>query len=86
MNPYDIGNFFSSPPHPAFTVSLLTFSPIQSTAIWDNRTVFHSAIMDFAGMGPRTGHRAVGIGERPYFDPNSKTRQEALEEEARGLA
>lgn len=39
--------------------------------------------MDFAGMGARTGHRAVGIGERPYFDPNSKTRREALAEEAR---
>ncbi|PKX91218.1 TauD/TfdA dioxygenase family protein [Aspergillus novofumigatus IBT 16806] len=52
-------------------------------AIWDNRSVFHSAIMDFAGMGARTGHRAVGIGERPYFDPNSKTRREALAEEAR---
>jgi hypothetical protein len=35
--------------------------------------------MDFAGMGVRTGHRAVGIGERPYLDPNSKTRREAIE-------
>lgn len=51
-------------------------------AIWDNRTVFHSANMDYAGLGPRTGHRAVGIGERPYFDPNSKTRREDLEGEA----
>ncbi|RMZ39243.1 hypothetical protein AFCA_006153 [Aspergillus flavus] len=47
-------------------------------AIWDNRTVYHSAIFDFAGLGARTGHRAVGIGETPYFDPNSKTRREAL--------
>ncbi|GIJ85015.1 hypothetical protein Asppvi_003870 [Aspergillus pseudoviridinutans] len=50
-------------------------------AIWDNRTVYHSAIFDFAGLGCRTGHRAVSIGERPYFDPNSKTRREALAEE-----
>ncbi|KAL8709371.1 MAG: hypothetical protein Q9220_005865 [cf. Caloplaca sp. 1 TL-2023] len=50
-------------------------------AIWDNRGVYHSAIFDFAGLGARTGHRAVGIGERPYFDPNSKTRREALIEE-----
>lgn len=49
-------------------------------AIWDNRSVYHSAIFDFAGLGARTGHRAVGIGERPYFDPNSKTRREALAE------
>lgn len=47
-------------------------------AIWDNRSVYHTAIFDFAGLGARTGHRAVGIGERPYFDPNSKTRREAL--------
>lgn len=49
-------------------------------AIWDNRSVFHSAIMDFAGHGARTGHRAVGIGGEPYFDQNSKTRREALSE------
>jgi alpha-ketoglutarate-dependent taurine dioxygenase len=47
-------------------------------AIWDNRTVYHTAIFDFAGLGARTGHRAVGIGERPYFDPKSKTRREAM--------
>jgi S-ribosylhomocysteine lyase LuxS involved in autoinducer biosynthesis len=54
---------------------------IAVAAIWDNRTVYHSAIFDFAGLGCRTGHRAVSIGERPYFDPNSKTRREALAEE-----
>ncbi|KAI1334939.1 hypothetical protein F5Y15DRAFT_262953 [Xylariaceae sp. FL0016] len=52
---------------------------LYDIAIWDNRTVFHAAIMDYAGLGARTGHRAVGIGERPYFDPNSKTRREAME-------
>jgi len=51
------------------------------SAIWDNRTVYHTAIFDFAGLGARTGHRAVGIGETPYFDPNSKTRRQALAEE-----
>ncbi|KAL4750524.1 hypothetical protein BDW72DRAFT_203796 [Aspergillus terricola var. indicus] len=50
-------------------------------AIWDNRMVYHSAIFDYAGLGARTGHRAVSIGEQPYFDPNSKTRREALAEE-----
>ena len=39
--------------------------------------------MDFAGCGERTGHRAVGVGEEPYFDPASLTRREALEAEAR---
>ncbi|KAL5364277.1 hypothetical protein BJX96DRAFT_168159 [Aspergillus floccosus] len=51
-------------------------------AIWDNRSVFHRAIVDFEGI--RTARRAVGIGERPYFDPNSKTRREAIAEEGCG--
>ncbi|KAJ6144556.1 hypothetical protein N7470_008451 [Penicillium chermesinum] len=47
-------------------------------AIWDNRSVYHAATWDYEGLGPRTGHRAVGLGERPYFDPKSKSRREAL--------
>jgi hypothetical protein len=27
----------------------------------------------------RKGNRVVGLGERPYFDPKSTTRREALE-------
>ena len=45
-------------------------------AIWDNRSAFHSATNDYDA--DRFGHRVVGIGERPYFDPNSKSRTEAL--------
>jgi len=26
----------------------------------------------------RLGNRVVSLGERPYFDPNSKSRREAL--------
>ncbi|KAK4543052.1 hypothetical protein LTR36_005829 [Oleoguttula mirabilis] len=47
-------------------------------AIWDNRCVFHSATFDYEGLGERFGHRAVGIGEAPYLDPNSQSRTEAL--------
>ncbi|KAJ9302071.1 hypothetical protein DTO271G3_937 [Paecilomyces variotii] len=47
-------------------------------AIWDNRSVFHSATFDYDGLGERFGHRAVGIGEKPYLDPNSTSRTEAL--------
>ncbi|KAF2865943.1 TfdA family taurine dioxygenase [Massariosphaeria phaeospora] len=47
-------------------------------AIWDNRSVFHTATFDLEGQGERFGVRAVGIGERPYFDPESKSRREAL--------
>ncbi|KAF2656077.1 taurine dioxygenase family protein [Lophiostoma macrostomum CBS 122681] len=47
-------------------------------AIWDNRSVFHSATFDYEGLGDRFGHRAVGIGEEPYFDPKSNSRTEGL--------
>lgn len=47
-------------------------------AIWDNRSAFHSATFDYEGYGERFGNRAVGIGERPFFDPNSKSRTEDL--------
>ncbi|KAF9890602.1 hypothetical protein FE257_005733 [Aspergillus nanangensis] len=50
-------------------------------AIWDNRSNYHSATWDYAGLGPRTGHRAVGLGERPYFDPKSISRRTALEKQ-----
>jgi alpha-ketoglutarate-dependent taurine dioxygenase len=47
-------------------------------AIWDNRSVYHTATYDYKGQGPRTGQRAVSLGEKPYLDPNSKGRREAL--------
>ncbi|KAL2404035.1 Alpha-ketoglutarate-dependent dioxygenase btcD [Exophiala dermatitidis] len=47
-------------------------------AIWDNRSVFHSATYDYKGQGDRFGNRVVGLGERPYFDPNSTSRRVAL--------
>jgi len=50
-------------------------------AIWDNRSTFHAATYDYDGMGLRTGQRCVGIGERPYFDPASKSKREAEGEE-----
>jgi hypothetical protein len=49
--------------------------------------VFHSATFDYDGLGERFGNRAVGIGEAPYLDPNSKSRSQALaEKEAEGEA
>jgi alpha-ketoglutarate-dependent taurine dioxygenase len=53
-------------------------------AIWDNRSVYHAATPDFFGedLGERQGSRAVSLGERPYFDPQSTGRTEAL---AKGL-
>lgn len=51
---------------------------LTTTAIWDNRSVFHTATFDYDGIGERSGNRAVGIGEAPYFDPGSKSRREDL--------
>lgn len=47
-------------------------------AIWDNRSVYHTATYDYEGLGARAGQRAVGLGEKPYLDPNSRSRREAL--------
>jgi len=46
-------------------------------AIWDNRATFHTATQDY-GEELRMGNRVVSIGERPYFDPASKSRRAAL--------
>ncbi|KAK5174598.1 uncharacterized protein LTR77_001679 [Saxophila tyrrhenica] len=59
------------------TVRLRWRNP-NDMAIWDNRSAFHTATFDYEGLGERFGHRAVGIGEEPYFDPNSQSRTEAL--------
>ncbi|KAJ0122722.1 hypothetical protein J7T55_003238 [Diaporthe amygdali] len=43
-------------------------------AIWDNRSMFHTATYDYDDdktLGERVGIRTVGIGEAPYFDPDS---------------
>ena len=50
-------------------------------AIWDNRCVFHTATPDLEGYGERVGHRAVSLGERPFLDPLSRSRREALRDE-----
>jgi alpha-ketoglutarate-dependent taurine dioxygenase len=49
-------------------------------AIWDNRSVYHVATPDYIDLdlGERTGQRAVSLGEKPYFDPKSTGRREAL--------
>jgi len=42
--------------------------------------VFHAATPDYRdpGLGERTGQRAVSLGERPYLDPESTGRREAI--------
>lgn len=52
----------------------------NDVAIWDNRSVYHVATPDYEGHGERLGHRAVSLGEKPYFDPESTSRRQALNE------
>ncbi|KAJ3378454.1 hypothetical protein HDU84_007559 [Entophlyctis sp. JEL0112] len=51
----------------------------NDVAVWDNRSAFHTATADFdADEHVRLGERVTSLGERPYFDPNSLSRREAL--------
>jgi alpha-ketoglutarate-dependent taurine dioxygenase len=52
-------------------------------AIWDNRSVYHAATPDYGegDYGERQGTRTVSLGEKPYFDAQSSSRQEALARE-----
>ncbi|KAF2136698.1 uncharacterized protein K452DRAFT_279655 [Aplosporella prunicola CBS 121167] len=58
----------------------LRWQNANDLAIWDNRSVFHTATYDFSEEihGERFGNRAVGLGEKPYLDPNSSSRREVL--------
>ncbi|KAJ3134365.1 hypothetical protein HK100_003625 [Physocladia obscura] len=50
----------------------------NDVAVWDNRSAFHAATLDFEDHYVRLGERAASLGEKPYLDPNSKSRREAL--------
>ncbi|GFG20077.1 hypothetical protein IFM5058_10451 [Aspergillus udagawae] len=49
----------------------------NGVAIWDNRAVHHNPTYDVV-EGERLTFRVTGIGEKPYFDPNSTSRAEYL--------
>ncbi|KAI1841420.1 hypothetical protein JX265_001512 [Neoarthrinium moseri] len=53
---------------------------VNDLAIWDNRSVYHAATPDYIhlNLGERSGSRSVSLGEKPYFDPQSVSRREAL--------
>ncbi|OAD76127.1 hypothetical protein PHYBLDRAFT_143110 [Phycomyces blakesleeanus NRRL 1555(-)] len=55
----------------------------DTVAVWDNRVTSHCAIFDYLGSGKRHGWRITTQAERPYFDPNSKSRAEVLLAQAR---
>ncbi|KAF8530255.1 taurine catabolism dioxygenase [Hysterangium stoloniferum] len=50
---------------------------LNDVAIWDNRSTYHTATNDY-GNDRRSGDRVVSIGEKPFFDPKSRSRREAL--------
>ncbi|EGD93099.1 hypothetical protein TESG_00655 [Trichophyton tonsurans CBS 112818] len=54
-------------------------------AIWDNRCVFHTATFDLEGREDRYGVRAVGVGEKPFFNERSMSQREALKEPVQAL-
>ncbi|PMD15047.1 TauD-domain-containing protein [Hyaloscypha hepaticicola] len=57
---------------------------VGSVAIWDNRCTVHRVIPGNYDA-PRRGVRTTVFGERPYFDPNSESREQRaamLEKEA----
>ncbi|GLA73747.1 hypothetical protein AtubIFM55763_004679 [Aspergillus tubingensis] len=49
---------------------------VNDVAVWDNRSVFHTATYDYTGK--RQGNRVVSLGEIPYHDPASSSRRQAL--------
>ncbi|KAL4861965.1 hypothetical protein BDV12DRAFT_207634 [Aspergillus spectabilis] len=53
----------------------------NAVAIWDNRATFHTGIFDYFPH-LRHGLRVAPQAEKPYLDPSSKTRKEALQEKA----
>lgn len=64
----------------------LKWQSVNDVAVWDNRSVYHTATNDYLyetdlDLGERSGSRAVSLGERPYFDPHSTSRREALKKE-----
>lgn len=38
----------------------------------------HNASWDYEGLEPRHGTRVTALAEKPYFDPKSPTRRQAL--------
>jgi alpha-ketoglutarate-dependent taurine dioxygenase len=57
----------------------------NSLAIWDNRCTWHAITFDVDNV-KREGSRALSLGEQPFFDPKSVSRQTALAAQAKAAA
>ncbi|KAI8575242.1 hypothetical protein K450DRAFT_262771 [Umbelopsis ramanniana AG] len=49
----------------------------NTVAVWDNRSTFHNAVFDYLDVGLRHGWRITPQAEKPYFDPNSKSKADS---------
>ncbi|KZT52645.1 TauD-domain-containing protein [Calocera cornea HHB12733] len=49
-----------------------------TSALWDNRIANHTVSWDYEGEFGRHGTRVSSLAEKPFFDPKSKSRREAL--------
>ena len=58
----------------------------NSVAVWDNRVTNHNAVFDYLDIGRRHGWRVTPQGEKPYFDPKSKSKRQDLAEKAEAEA
>ncbi|KAI8096815.1 uncharacterized protein BX664DRAFT_324941 [Halteromyces radiatus] len=54
----------------------------DDVAVWDNRCCVHNAIVDYFDEGLRHGYRVTPQGERPFYDPSSKSRRQMEQEKA----
>jgi len=63
-----------------YVMKLFELLTIGDLAIWDNRSTYHAAITDQIGV--RRGYRAVSAAEKPYLDPASMSRDDALRSQA----
>lgn len=58
----------------------MLLSPLYPSAI-ANPTfsiTIHNASWDYEGLEPRHGTRVTSLAEKPYYDPKSPTRRQAL--------
>lgn len=50
-----------------------------TSAIWDNRSSIHTVSNDYIPGSDRHGTRVSSLAEKPYFDPQSQSRRQALQ-------
>jgi alpha-ketoglutarate-dependent taurine dioxygenase len=52
------------------------WNDLNDVAVWDNRCTFHAATQDHFGKGTRIGWRCMTMGEVPFHDVNSRSRND----------